>query len=120
MSNSLPLPSGRQFPQSNYYELMDELADKITQLSGHLNAGNYQLLKLIGEFDENEGWTDEGINSCAHWLNIQCGTNLGAAREKVRVARALPILPEISNAFREGRVSYFVGAAPRRDEGTRS
>ena len=106
MSKSLPLPSGRKYPKANYYEFIDELADKITQLSGHLNAGNYQLLKLIGEFDHNEGWTGEGVRSCAHWLNLQCGTNIGAAREKVRVARALPNLPEISSAFREGRVSY--------------
>jgi len=32
--------------------------------------------------------------------------SLGPARERVRVARALPDLPEISTAFREGRVSY--------------
>lgn len=32
--------------------------------------------------------------------------NIGAAREKVRVARALPGLPKISTAFREGKVSY--------------
>jgi hypothetical protein len=31
---------------------------------------------------------------------------LGAAREKVRVAHALPGLPKISEAFREGRLSY--------------
>ncbi len=32
--------------------------------------------------------------------------NLGAAREQVRVARALPGLPKISHAFRAGRVSF--------------
>jgi hypothetical protein len=32
--------------------------------------------------------------------------SIGMAREKVRVARALPALPRISEAFAEGRVSY--------------
>jgi hypothetical protein len=32
--------------------------------------------------------------------------SMGPAREKVRIARALPALPKISSAFREGKVSY--------------
>ena len=43
----------------------------------------------------------------AHWLNWQCGIGLGAAREKVRVARALETLPRLAAAMTEGRVSYF-------------
>jgi hypothetical protein len=64
------------------------------------------MLQLIGRFDEQGGWHGTGILSCAHWLNWRCGLNLGAAREQVRVARALPGLPKISAAFREGRVSF--------------
>src|SRR5262245_59075907 len=44
--------------------------------------------------------------SCAHWLNWRTGIDLGAARGKVRVARALPSLPLISDAMRRGTVSY--------------
>jgi len=40
------------------------------------------------------------------WLNWKCGISIGVAREKVRVARALPELPQISKAFSEGRVSF--------------
>jgi hypothetical protein len=82
------------------------LGTQISELVAHLDAGTYQLLVMLGEFDEREEWADEGIQSCAHWLNIYCGMNLGAARERVRVARALPALPKISAAFRGGRVSY--------------
>lgn len=42
----------------------------------------------------------------AHWLNWKCGINIGAAREKVRVAHALNKLPGISDKFRKGEVSY--------------
>ena len=94
------------FPSPEYYEFTEHLRNEITQLAAHLDAATYQLLKLIGELDENNGWSGEGILSCAHWMNLYCGISIGAAREKVRVARALPELPKISDAFREGRVSY--------------
>jgi hypothetical protein len=100
------LPNTHKFPDPNHFESMSRLGDDITQMAAHLDAGNYQLLMLIGKFDENGGWHGIGINSCAHWLNWKCGISLGPAREKVRVARALPGLPKISAAFGEGRVSY--------------
>jgi hypothetical protein len=34
------------------------------------------------------GWNN-GFLSCAHWLHWRTGIDLGAAREKVRVAKAL-------------------------------
>ena len=47
-----------------------------------------------------------GFLSCAHWLTWRTGIDLGAAREKVRVARALPGLPRISAALACGSISY--------------
>jgi hypothetical protein len=44
--------------------------------------------------------------SCAHWLNWRTGLAMGAAREKVRVARALGDLPRLSGAMRRGATSY--------------
>jgi hypothetical protein len=85
---------------------IDELKGEITQLAGHLNAANYRFLKLIAEFDRREGWSGAEVQSCAHWLNWQCGVALGAAREKVRVARALESLPKVSAAMEEGRISF--------------
>ncbi|MGH8177694.1 MAG: hypothetical protein ACREV5_15670, partial [Steroidobacter sp.] len=68
---------------------IENLANEITELAGHLNAGNHRFLVLIAEFDRCEGWSDSATHSCAHWLNWKCGIALGAAREKVRTARAL-------------------------------
>ena len=86
--------------------IISPLGEQITELVAHLDAGTFQLLVLLHEFDEQKQWADEGIRSCAHWLNMHCGMNLGAARERIRVAHALPCLPKISAAFREGQVSY--------------
>ena len=67
---------------------LDRLGDEIAELSAHLQAGIARLLELIREFDARGGW-NTGARSCAHWLNWRVGLNLGAAREHVRVARAL-------------------------------
>ena len=80
------------------------LGDDIAELSARIQAATYQLLVLIRAFDEREGW--EGCQSCAHWLNWRTGLKLGAAREKVRVARALGVLPLLSDAMQRGQISY--------------
>jgi len=85
---------------------IDELAIEICTLAGHINAANHRLLLLIAEFDQRNGWSDGGTQSCAHWLNWKCGIAMGAAREKVRVARALEKLPKVSAAMASGALSY--------------
>ena len=84
----------------------DLLADEITTLAGHLNAAQYRFLKLLEEFDREQGWAGPGVRSLAHWLNWKCGLGDLVAREKVRVARALRELPLIDAAFERGEVSY--------------
>ena len=83
----------------------DRLGDAIAELAARIQAATYELLVLIHEFDEREGW-NSGFRSCAHWLNWRTGLDLGAAREKVRVARALADLPRLSAAMRRGALSY--------------
>ncbi|HJS22670.1 MAG TPA: DUF222 domain-containing protein [Steroidobacteraceae bacterium] len=83
-----------------------DLTSQITELAGHLNAGTYRFLLLLAEFDRREAWSDGATPSCAHWLNWQCGIDLGAAREKVRVAHALEKLPRIAQAMAGGTLSY--------------
>jgi hypothetical protein len=85
---------------------VDELEAEITELAGHLNAAQHRWLTLIAEFDRRQGWSDGACLSCAHWLNFKCGIDLGAAREKVRVARALESLPKISASMSRGEISY--------------
>lgn len=85
---------------------IDELAHEICTLAGHINSANHRWLMLIAEFDRRDGWSDSATQSCAHWLNWKCGMAMGAAREKVRVARALENLPKIAAAMACGKLSY--------------
>src|ERR1700741_3413402 len=87
------------------YAEIDRLGDEIAELSAHLEAATARLLDLIREFDAREGWGN-GFRSCAHWLSWRVGLDIGAAREKVRVARALGSLPRLADALARGKLSY--------------
>jgi 5-methylcytosine-specific restriction endonuclease McrA len=84
---------------------LDRLGDEIAELSAHLDAATWRLLTLIREFDARGGW-NRGFPSCAAWLGWRVGLNKGAARERVRVARALGTLPRVSEALARGELSY--------------
>jgi len=60
---------------------------------------------MLRDFDAQDGWSN-GFLSCAHWLHWRTGIDLGAAREKVRVAKALADLPLVSASLQRGEVSY--------------
>jgi Domain of unknown function (DUF222)/HNH endonuclease len=87
-------------------ETLDRLEAQITELWGHLTAATYCFLALVAEFDRNTAYIRHMLPSTAHWLNWQCGIGMIAAREKVRVARALESLPEIRAGFASGEFSY--------------
>ena len=84
---------------------LDRLGDEIALLSAHLDAATARLLDMIREFDARGGW-NTGFRSCAAWLSWRVGLNLGAARERVRVARALATLPLFVAALARGELSY--------------
>jgi len=84
---------------------LDRLGDEIAELSAHLEAATARLLALIREFDARGGW-NTGFRSCAEWLAWRVSLDLGAARERVRVARALGTLPALAAALARGELSY--------------
>jgi len=84
---------------------LDRLGDEIAELSAHLDAATARLLEKIRKFDARGGWNN-GFQSCAHWLSWRVGLDLGAARERVRVAHALEVLPRLAEALARGELSY--------------
>jgi hypothetical protein len=102
-STTHPLPT--PLPR-NALSKVEVLGERIAELSAQIQAATYHLLVMIREFDERGGWNHGRCRSCAHWLNWRTGLDLGAAREKVRVARALGGLPLISASMRKGEISY--------------
>jgi len=86
--------------------VIERVGGEIAVLSSHISAATQRLLALIAEFDQLRGWELEGQRSCAHWLALRTGIDLGAAREKVRAARCLARLPLTSAAMARGELSF--------------
>ncbi|MGD2123073.1 MAG: DUF222 domain-containing protein, partial [Gemmatimonadota bacterium] len=87
-------------------EALQVLEKKIVTLAARIHAATHRLLTLIAEFDQRQGWKPGGHRSCAHWLSHRTGIDLGTAREKVRTARALVGLPEVSDSMSRGELSF--------------
>lgn len=86
--------------------LVDRLEDEIAAASAHADAAMHRLLTLVRAFDAADGWGLRGAKSPAHWLAYRTRIGMVAARERVRVARALGAFPATDEAMREGRLSY--------------
>jgi 5-methylcytosine-specific restriction endonuclease McrA len=101
----MEIHSHRIFATPERVAALDRLGDEIAELSAHVEAATARLLDLIREFDARGGW-NTGFRSCAAWLSWRIGLDLGAARERVRVARALGTLPLLARALSRGELSY--------------
>jgi hypothetical protein len=87
-------------------DFIEDLGDEIATLAAHIHAATHRILVLIAEFDRLRGWEQSGHADCARWLTFRTGIDLGAAREKVRAARALLQLPLTSAAMARGELSF--------------
>jgi Domain of unknown function (DUF222) len=87
-------------------EALEDLGDEIATLAAHIHAAAQRMLVLLAEFDRRRGWEIGGHRSCAHWLAYRAGSDLGAARERVRTARALVSLPLTSASMARGELSF--------------
>jgi Domain of unknown function (DUF222) len=84
---------------------LERLEAEITTLAGHL-AAECRWLLMVAEFDRRKGYEQWGCWCASQWLGWKCGLAERAAKEKVRVARALDDLPGITEAFAKGELSY--------------
>src|SRR3989442_6269505 len=84
----------------------DRLEAEIGELAAHINAATARFLLLVAEFERREAHQDSGFQHCSSWLSWRCSLAPRAAREHVRVARALVGLPLVRAAFARGELSY--------------
>jgi hypothetical protein len=87
-------------------EQLDGLADQIADLSLRIDVAKHLLLTHLREFDAHDGWAGSGFLSMVAWLAWRIDIGVAAAREHVRVARALGELPIVDAAFAAGELSY--------------
>src|SRR5688500_17373518 len=85
---------------------LEHLEALICQGSANLTSAERDWLLSVAEFDRREGWLSWGVQSCAAWLSWKVGLDRRAARDKVRVAKALAQFPLVSAAMARGELSY--------------
>ena len=81
------------------------LFDEARLLMGQERTLQYRLAAVLRELDAR-AHHDGKPTRLPQWLHHNFGITFGAAREKVRTARALGTLPLIDAAFRDGELSY--------------
>ncbi|MGH2926087.1 MAG: DUF222 domain-containing protein [Solirubrobacterales bacterium] len=70
-------------------------------------------LALLAEYDRRDGWWSwHGVRSVAEWIAWRCSISPRAAREHVRVARALRELPRIALRLLARRALLLEGPSP--------
>jgi len=98
--------AGLQVDPLDDMDALEELGDEIATLAAHIHAATQRMLVLLADFNRRRGWEIGGHRSCAHWLAYRTGLDLGAARERVRTARKLVALPQVSASMGRGELSF--------------
>ena len=84
----------------------DELRRAVTDMAARINLADWRFIKLIAAMERTRGWREGGYCNLGNWLDHRCGLGPCAARERIRIGRALERLPRIDAAFRDGAISY--------------
>jgi hypothetical protein len=87
-------------------EQLDAIGQGIADLSLRIDVAKHELLTQLRTFGEYDGWANSGFLSLAAWLAWRIDIGPVAAREYVRVARALGELKLVDAAFAAGKLSY--------------
>ncbi|MGH2682544.1 MAG: DUF222 domain-containing protein [Actinomycetota bacterium] len=84
----------------------DDLVQAMDRASALMAAASADALRMVAVCDERRLWEGDGATSMTSWLAARYGLAWGTAREWVRVAHALPELPEIARAYAECLLSW--------------
>ena len=83
-----------------------ELRRAVTDMAAHINVADWRFIKLVAAMDRRRGWDERGYCNLGNWLDHRCGLGPCAARERIRIGRALARLPRVDAAFRDGHLSH--------------
>lgn len=84
----------------------EHLEAEVCTLAAQIAAATSRFVLLVAELDRREAWKEWGCQSMAHWLAWKAGMGIVAARQHVRVGRALEKLPVLAEEFGAGRLSF--------------
>jgi hypothetical protein len=97
----------KTWPQSARAELVRRLTEKLRDVESQVAQLQADSVRLVGEIDALEA-TD--TMSTSAWIGWQAGLSTGEARRKVALARRLPAVPVLADAFTAGAISEGTAA----------
>lgn len=82
------------------------LSTQLQSLSAEVDTHRAELVELLEQFDEQQGWAAVGARNCAEWANAYLGIAKVSAYAYLKVGRELRELPIIRVLFRGGELSW--------------
>jgi hypothetical protein len=87
---------------------------RIRELSGAIHSAEEELVGLLAELHEHEGWCGHGYRSLEHWLSVNAGFTLAEARQRAALADRHQELPHLMGALGRGELSLGAARAAAR------
>ena len=82
------------------------MAADMSALLQHMNACQAEFMRRMMRFENGGGYYGTGTFGTKSWLYYKCNLAYSAASDKFEVARQLGALPETTQAFADGDISY--------------
>lgn len=84
----------------------ESMGDDVIALQRIESQVQAEGLRRLRRFDSGQGYANSPALSAKGWLRWKCNLTYTAASNQVEVARALESLPQTSQAFADGDISY--------------
>jgi Domain of unknown function (DUF222)/HNH endonuclease len=78
----------------------------LVALRRHINGCEAEFTRRLTRFDTGQGYAASGALNPKPWLRWQCNLSPSAASDRVEVSRGLASLPQTTQAFADGDISY--------------
>jgi len=82
------------------------MGDDIQELRRHINGCEAECTRRLRRFDKGGGYAATAALTAKAWLRWKCNFSPSAAAGRVTVARELADLPQTTEAFADGDISY--------------
>src|SRR5690348_3831841 len=78
----------------------------LTCLRGTIDRLELEFAKVAAEFEQTEGWAEDGYNTAADWIRFNCHMNSNAVWNALAVGAQEEKLAESVQAMKAGEIGY--------------
>ena len=82
------------------------MGDDMQELRRIINGAEAEFTRRLHRFDKGGGYASTAALTAQAWLRWKCNFSPAAAADRVAVARELADLPQATEAFADGDISY--------------